>query len=146
MQVPEEPDKNGWLLTEKIEELESLLRNKEESTQPTQPVIPVLETLVDKTPVAESEIPVLDELVTSNDYKSEQKGLDSTNGTPVYTSEQIMKIIDSIEHKLTDEVESLVDAVKESILQEIISRLDGHNNQNKEKLYGHTNAANYPDD
>ncbi len=93
MPPPEDPDKVDELLTEKIEELESLLDNKED---PAQVDIPVLETLADGDSVSESEVLMLDELVTSEEYVNEQKELDNKPEIPAYTSDQIMEIINNI--------------------------------------------------
>lgn len=119
MHTPDEPDIS---LNKKIEELESLIDTKE---VPSLPDTPVTATASNEDPDSnEMDIPVLDELVTTEDYADTGTCLDK----PSYTEHQLAAFISDLESKLTGELDRLVSVIKgtmkESIADELRTRFD----------------------
>jgi len=100
-------------LTDKIAELEALLaRNKS-----SQESVPVLEDVADGD--LDADIPILDELVHADDVDEQRQQPE----LPSATAEQLMDLINNIEHRLTDELETLVNTLKSSMKESIIDEL-----------------------
>lgn len=120
MQMSDQNKQGNQSLTDKIAELEALLaRNKS-----AQQSVPVLEETADTDKSADADIPILDELVRAEDVdEGQQRG-----ELPSATAEQLIDLINNIEHRLTDELESLVrtlkSSMKESIIDELKTRLE----------------------
>jgi hypothetical protein len=108
-------------LTDRITELESLL--PENTNRP--PTVPVLKDTPGGDHPDQAEIPVLDELVHAEDVDSDDW---ARAELPPGTADQMVQLIDKIEHRLTDELEALVQtlksAMRESILDELKTRLE----------------------
>ena len=121
MQTTQMSDQNkpsNQSLTDKIAELEALLARNKSSEEP----VPVLEDEADEEFVGD--IPILDELVHAEDADELRQHAEQ----PSATAEQLMDLINNIEHRLTDELETLVKTLKitmkESIIDELKSRLE----------------------
>ena len=121
MQMPDQDKQSNQSLTDKIAELEGLLaRNKS-----SQESVPVLEEIAGADDGTDTDIPVLDELVQTEDMGDWQQHTE----LPSATAEQLIDLINNIEHRLTDELETLVktlkSTMKESIIDELKTRLEG---------------------
>lgn len=121
MQTSDEKEKYRESLTEKIKELETLLASKKQARES----VPVLNESPPGEKTDQGDIPILDELVTSDEYSGDAVEHTDIRGL---TDEQLKQLIDNIEHKLTGELESLVQTlkstVKESILDELKTTLE----------------------
>ena len=117
------PDHNKQLnqsLTDRIAELEALLARNKTEREP----VPVLEETAALNEDPDEDIPILDELVPAEDADVGQLETES----PSATAEQLLDLINNIENRLTDELETLVgtlkSTMKESIINELITRLE----------------------
>lgn len=118
--MPDQKEQSNQSLTDKITELEALLaRNKS-----SQKSVPVLEELAGTDDDNGGEIPILDELVDADDTVDVQHHAE----LPSATADQLIDLINNIEHRLTDELETLVktlkNTMKESIIDELKTRLE----------------------
>ena len=118
--MPDQTEQPNQSLTDRIEELETLLaRNKSE-----QESVPVLKETAISDEESDTDIPILDELVASGETDDDQQEPE----LPSATAEQLIDLINNIEHRLTDELETLVSTMKstmkESIINELKTRLD----------------------
>ena len=107
-------------LSDKIAELEALLAKSKKE----QEAVPLLKEVAGAGSDDEADIPILDELVhaeDAGDWPPEQE-------LPSATAEQLMNLINTIEHRLTDELEimlkTLKSTMKESIIDELKIRLE----------------------
>ena len=115
--MPEQNEQLNQSLTERIAELEKLLaRNK--GRQEPEPV-PVLEETAELTEDPDAGIPILDELVSAEDPDDEQPDPE----VPSATAEQLIDLINNIENRLTDELETLVSTLKSTMKESIINEL-----------------------
>ena len=104
-------------LTKTLSELESLLTEQ----QPTATGSPVLNEIAGGGHSIPGEIPVLDELVYADDVDIDEWGQHLE--LPHATSDQMLQLIDTIEHRLTDELENLVSTLKSTMKQSILEEL-----------------------
>ena len=109
-------------LTDTLSELESLI------TDPPADIknVPVLNEMTGGNHNTQADIPILDELVEAEDVDINEWGhhLDLPSGA----ANQMLHLIDTIEHRLTDELETLMQTLKstmkESIIDELKARLE----------------------
>ena len=120
MQMSDTNKQGNQSLTDKITELESLLSNTNVEAE----TIPVLNEMAGPGNISETEIPILDELVHAEDADDRPQQTE----LPAATSGQLLDLINNIEHRLTDELETLVStlkySMKESIIDELKNRLE----------------------
>jgi hypothetical protein len=103
-------------LTDRITELESLLPGNTNNP----PTVPVLKDTAGGVHPDQAEIPVLDELVHAEDVDSDDwEHAELTPGT----ADQMVQLIDKIEHRLTDELEALVQTLKSAMRESILDEL-----------------------
>ena len=107
---------NGTL-TETLSELESLITDQQSDTN----TIPVLNEMAGADQNMTAGIPILDELVEAEDVDMNEWGqhLD----LPTATSDQMLRLIDTIEQRLTNELETLVQTLKSTMKESIIDEL-----------------------
>lgn len=145
MQTSDQNDKYRESLTEKIKELESLLASKKSEKK----AVPVLDESAGDKPDDTIDVPILDELVTDDDYSQDTPEHADISGR---TAEQLKQLIEDIEHKLTDELETLVNTLKttmkESILDELKTRLEEQVDVRNKQSHHTADSAqdrNFPD-
>lgn len=107
-------------LSDKIAELESLLaKSKKEQAS-----VPLLKDVAENGSDNEADIPILDELVHAEDAGDRS----SDEKLSAATAEQLIDMINNIEHRLTDELETMLRTLKatmkESIIEELRTRLE----------------------
>ncbi|OGT85257.1 MAG: hypothetical protein A3G96_00080 [Gammaproteobacteria bacterium RIFCSPLOWO2_12_FULL_52_10] len=122
MQTSETSKPVDGSLTDTLSELESLITD-----QPADGTkIPVLKEMASGDRNTQAGIPILDELVEAEDVDMNEWGhhLDLPSGA----ADQMLHLIDTIEHRLTDELETLVQTLKstmkDSIIDELKARLE----------------------
>ena len=105
-------------LSDKIAELEALLAKSKQERES----VPLLREVAGSDD--EADIPILDELVQAEDAGD----WPAEEGLSAATAEQLMGLINNIEHRLTDELEimlkTLKTTMKESIIEELKARLE----------------------
>ena len=117
MPLPESPDKPNISLTEKIAELEALL-DREKTVGDKQQ-----EQSNDKPAIADGsvKIPVLNELVTAEDYPAYDA---PTNEEPVTaTSSNYAELANKLEHKFSEELDQVVNILKGNLKNSIMEEL-----------------------
>ena len=104
-------------LTETLSKLESLIPDQ----QSVVTNIPVLNETAGGYHKLQAGIPILDELVEAEDVDINEWGqhLDLPSGA----ADQMLHLIDKIEHRLTDELETLVQTLKSTMKESIIDEL-----------------------
>ena len=129
-----DPKPANEALTETLSELESLIAGSAETS------VPVLKETTDGGHGQQNGIPILDELVYADDV-----GIDEWEQhlkLPSSTTDQMLHMIDRIEHRLTDELETLVQTLKTtmkaSILDELKARLESTSQDPPSSAPGHT--------
>ncbi|MCZ6525356.1 MAG: hypothetical protein O6928_02160 [Gammaproteobacteria bacterium] len=111
MPIPEDPDRQDELLTEKIGELESLLDNNTDD-------MAMLNNEMSGT--GHSYIPILDEMICDNDY-TDAETQDSAQ-LPC-TENQLTELINNLEQRLTGELGKLVAEIRENLKDDILGVL-----------------------
>ena len=118
MQVPDQSKQSRESLTAKIEELETLLNRRKKAAEN----VPVLNEMAVDDQFGDSQIPILDELVSFEAEPNSMSGQQHVE-LPDDTSGQLMDLIDNIENKLTEELETIVRTFKSSMKESIIGEL-----------------------
>ncbi len=115
MPTPENPNTVNGSLTEKIEELDSLINKKkyESRTDSTDAEILANDS-------AKIEIPVLDELVSADDYVGTEAG--STDSSPI-SEEKLTELVNNLERKFAKELNQLVDLFKANLKDSTVDKL-----------------------
>jgi len=127
-------------LTETLSELESLI------TGPVETSVPVLKEMSDGGHSQQDAVPILDELVDADDVGIDEWELHLE--LPSSTTDQMLHMIDRIENRLTDELETLVQTLKTtmkaSILDELKARLESTSQDPSSPAPGHTSLKSDP--
>lgn len=118
MSLPEHNEKPDESLTDKIDELDSLLNDSH--TREDQ--VPILSETASNSLLDDSNIPILDDPVSFEDLHAgnENQQRAGVTGTD---SDQLTELIDNIEHRLTSELESMVNTIKSSMKESILNEL-----------------------
>jgi hypothetical protein len=120
---PDNPDTAGMensvsSLKKRIDELESLLREKESciSSVPDKSVIYTLEE--------QDEIPVLDEIFDmENDGDISNNDVLDIINKPILNDDRILEIINILDHQISNDLDALIKLFKHSIMKKIKNQL-----------------------
>jgi len=104
------PDNNKPMLSDKIEELESLLNDQRETSS----------MYISPGPQSGMDIPILDDLVTAEDYDDypDQPDFELDEAEP-----RIEQIADELELKLSQELDEIVGLLKTNMKESILNEL-----------------------
>ena len=108
--MPDRPD-NKTVLTDKIDELESLLSNQRE--QPAHYISPTSQAGMD--------IPILDDLVSADDYDDYPELQD--DGLEDEPEPRLAQIADELELKISQELDEIVGLLKTNMKESILNEL-----------------------
>ena len=83
----------------------------------------------------QSDIPVLDDLIHPGDLDREKEGFHQYRPAPPAGQEQehiLTELIDSLEHRIADELDTVIDILKETIKDSILTELKTRIKDNNE--------------
>ena len=137
-----DPSHNGeYPLDESINKLETFIDETDEQTGHEQ--VPVLSEGSEQNYPAQ-DIPILDDVIDNE----EQPPAETDAGSAV-TEEQLLGLIDNLEHRLTSVMETLVNSMKDemidSISEEVKTQMDNYQQKEESKQHSGRTLLDEPD-